>query len=308
VSDALAERVAGTMRTVATVAELRDGIGAFRARGERVGFVPTMGFLHAGHLSLVRLARTRADRIVASNFVNPKQFGPNEDFARYPRDPVEDAAKLAAAGVDLLFAPSVEELYPPGFSTTVHVAGVSEGMEGARRPGHFDGVTTVVACLFCLVLPDVAAFGAKDGQQVAVVKRMTRDLGLPIEILVGETVREPDGLAMSSRNAYLTPEERLKAPALRRALLAGRCLFEAGERSSMRILDAARGALEAELALRVDALDLVDGETMEAIETVDRPAMLAAAVFLGRTRLIDNVRLEPLPTGAAATVRPRKGS
>ena len=306
-SDALPALAA--MRTVATAAELRDAVGAFRARGERVGFVPTMGFLHAGHLSLVRLARTRADRVVASIFVNPKQFGPNEDFARYPRDPEGDAAKLAGAGVDLLFAPPVEELNPPGFSTTVHVAGVSEGMEGARRPGHFDGVTTVVARLFCLVLPDVAAFGAKDGQQVAVVKRMTRDLGLPIEILVGETVREPDGLAMSSRNAYLTPEERAKAPALSRALLAARLLFELGERDASTLLRAARKALEAEPAIRVDALDLVDAETMAPVATtITRPAMLAAAVFLGKTRLIDNVRLEPPPTGAAATVRPRKRS
>jgi pantoate--beta-alanine ligase len=281
------------MTTVATVEELRRAVAAFRARGARVGFVPTMGFLHDGHLSLVDLARTRTDRIVVSIFVNPKQFGPNEDLARYPRDPDGDAAKLAARGVDLLFNPSVDELYPPGFATTVHVAGVTDGMEGARRPGHFDGVATVVARLFGLVLPDVAVFGAKDGQQVAVVRRMTADLGLPIEIVVGDTVREPDGLAMSSRNAYLTPEERAKAPALFRALLAAQLAFTLGEKDAATILRAARRALEAEPALRVDALDLVDAVTMQPIDgELDRPAMLAAAVFLGKTRLIDNLRLE----------------
>ena len=281
------------METAATVAELRRAVAAFRAKGERVGFVPTMGFLHDGHLSLVDLARARCDRVVVSVFVNPKQFGPNEDLARYPRDPEGDAAKLAARGADLLFTPSVNELYPPGFATTVHVAGVSEGMEGARRPGHFDGVATVVARLFGLVLPDVAVFGAKDGQQVAVVRRMTADLGFPIEIVVGETRREPDGLAMSSRNAYLTPEERAKAPALFRALLAAQLVHTLGEKDAETILRAARKALEAEPALRVDALDLVDAATMRPISVVDRPAMLAAAVFLGKTRLIDNLRLEP---------------
>lgn len=292
------------METAATVARLRVVVAAFRAEGARVGFVPTMGFLHEGHLSLVALAKARADRVVVSIFVNPKQFGPNEDLARYPRDPEGDAAKLARAGVDLLFTPSVEELYPPGFATTVHVAGVSDGMEGGRRPGHFDGVATVVARLFGLVLPDVAVFGAKDGQQVAVVKRMTADLGLPIEILVGETVREKDGLAMSSRNAYLTPEERAKAPALHAALSAARAACVAGERDAAVLLSIARRALEAEPALRIDALDLVDAESMRSVARVERPAMLAAAVFLGKTRLIDNVTLRE----AAAPVLRRRGS
>jgi pantoate--beta-alanine ligase len=280
------------METAATLADLRRAVAAFRARTERVGLVPTMGYLHEGHLSLVDLARTKADRVVVSIFVNPKQFGPNEDLGRYPRDPEGDAAKLAARGADVLFAPSVEELYPPGFSTTVHVAGVSDGMEGARRSGHFDGVATVVARLFGLVLPDVAVFGAKDGQQVAVIRRMTADLGLPIEIAVGETVREADGLALSSRNAYLTPEERAKAPALQAALSAARTAFVEGGRDGGLLLSIARRALESEPALRIDALDLVDAETMRPVERVERPAMLAAAVFLGKTRLIDNLRLE----------------
>ena len=279
------------METAATVAALRRAVAAFRAKGETVGLVPTMGFLHDGHLSLVTLAKARTERVVASIFVNPKQFGPNEDLERYPRDAEGDAAKLRAAGVDLLFTPSAEEMYPPGFATSVHVAGVTEGMEGARRPGHFEGVATVVARLFGLVLPDVAVFGAKDGQQAAVVRRMTADLGLPIEILVGETVRERDGLAMSSRNAYLTPEERAKAPALHAALSAARTAHVEGERDAGVLLSIARRALEAEPALRIDALDLVDAETMQPVARVERPAMLAAAVFLGKTRLIDNVRL-----------------
>jgi len=194
------------MKTVTSAALLRETLAPWRAAGERIALVPTMGALHAGHLSLVALARGKAARVVATVFVNPKQFGPQEDFGKYPRDLEGDARKLAAGGVDVLFAPPVEEIYPPGFATTVHVAGVSEGMEGARRPGHFDGVATVVARLFGLVLPDMAVFGAKDGQQVAVIKRLTADLGLPIDILLGETQREPDGLALSSRNAYLNAD------------------------------------------------------------------------------------------------------
>lgn len=279
-----------TVTTVKTAAALRDVVSGWRREGARVGFVPTMGALHAGHLALVAEARRRADRVVASIFVNPRQFGPGEDLARYPRDLAGDQAKLALVGVDVLFAPGVEEIYPPGFSTTVHVAGVSEGMEGVRRPGHFDGVATVVARLFGLVGPDVAVFGAKDGQQAAVLRRMTRDLGLPIEIVVHETVREPDGLALSSRNAYLTPEERKKAPALFLSLLAGHLVHQLGERKAERILGAVRKALEAEPAIRLDTLDLVDADTMQPLATVDRPAMLAITVFLGKTRLIDNVR------------------
>jgi len=278
------------VRTVETAAALRDAVGAWRRAGERVGFVPTMGALHGGHLALVAEARRRAGHVVASIFVNPKQFGPNEDLARYPRDLAGDQAKLEAAGAELLFAPTVGEIYPDGFATTVHVAGVTEGMEGARRPGHFDGVATVVARLFGLVLPDVAVFGAKDGQQAAVIRRMTRDLGLPIEIVVHDTVREPDGLALSSRNAYLSAEERKKAPALFLSLLAGHLVYQLGERKAEKIVSAARKALEAEPAFRLDALDLVDADTMQPLATVDRPAMLAIAAFLGKTRLIDNVR------------------
>lgn len=278
------------MRTVTTAAALNEALEEFRSDGERIALVPTMGALHDGHLSLVRLARGKARRVVVSLFVNPKQFGPSEDLDRYPRDLEGDAAKLAAEGVDLLFAPPVEEVYPPGFSTTVRVAGVSDGMEGARRPGHFDGVATVVTRLFCLVLPDVAVFGAKDGQQVAVVRRLLLDLGLPIELAVGETVRDPDGLALSSRNAYLSPAERAAAPAIHRALSAARDLFEErDERDAGALLRAARAVLDAEPALRPDTLDLVDAATMRPVDRVEAPVMLAAAAFLGRTRLIDNV-------------------
>ncbi len=277
------------MRTAATVGDLRRALAAYREQGQRVALVPTMGALHAGHLSLVEVARRRAGKVVASVFVNPKQFGPGEDLSRYPRDPEGDAAKLREAGVDLLFAPSVEEMYPAGFSTTVHVAGVSEGMEGARRPGHFDGVATVVARLLGLVRPDVAVFGQKDAQQVAVVTRMARDLGFDVEILVAPTIREADGLALSSRNAYLSPEERRKAPALFRALLVGQLTYELGERKAARVLEAVRRALSTEPALVLDALDLVDATTMQPLAQVDRPALLAAAVVVGKTRLIDNI-------------------
>lgn len=281
------------MKTVSTASDLRAEIARYRAQGQRVAFVPTMGALHAGHLSLVELARRNAGKVVASIFVNPKQFGPNEDFSRYPRDLAGDGAKLDQAGVDLLFAPAVEEVYPPGFSTSVRVAGVSEGMEGARRPGHFEGVATVVARLFALVAPDVAVFGQKDAQQVAVVKRMARDLGFPVEILVGETRRESDGLALSSRNAYLSAEERKRAPALFRSLLAGHLMFQLGERKAEKILEVVRVALKDEEGVTLDALDLVDAETMEPLRKIDRKALLAAAVVIGRTRLIDNVTFGP---------------
>ena len=277
------------MKTVTRVADLRSALTAFREKGQRVALVPTMGALHAGHLALVEQARTSAGKVVVSIFVNPRQFGPEEDLDRYPRDLDADAGKLREAGVDLLFAPPVDEMYPPGFSTTVHVAGVSEGMEGARRPGHFDGVATVVARLLCLVLPDVAVFGQKDAQQCAVVMRLAKDLGLPVEVRVVPTVRESDGLAMSSRNAYLSPEERKAAPALFRALLVAQLVHELGERKAAKILKSFRLALETEPRIALDTVDLVDVATMRAVEKVDRPVLLAAAVKLGRTRLIDNV-------------------
>lgn len=277
------------MKTVSTVPDLRSAIASYREKGQRVAFVPTMGALHAGHLALVEQARRAAGKVVVSIFVNPKQFGPGEDFERYPRNLEADAEKLCEAGADLLFAPAVDVMYPAGFSTTVHVAGVSEGMEGARRPGHFDGVATVVARLLGLVLPDVAVFGQKDAQQCAVVMRLVSDLGLPVEVLVAPTVRESDGLAMSSRNAYLSAEERKAAPALFRALLATQLVHELGERKAEKLLAAFRTAISAEPRLELDSVDLVDAATMHPVAKVDRPVLLAAAVRVGRTRLIDNV-------------------
>ena len=277
------------MKTVTTAFDLRSAIAAWREKGQGIALVPTMGALHAGHLALVDHARKSAGKVVVSIFVNPAQFGPGEDFDLYPRDLAADSEKLGEAGVDLLFAPPVEVIYPPGFATTVHVAGASEGMEGARRPGHFDGVATVVARLLGLVLPDVAVFGQKDAQQCAVVMRLVADLGLPVEIRVAPTVRESDGLALSSRNAFLTPAERKAAPALFRALLVAQLVAELGEKKPEKVLKAFRLAIETEPALVLDSVDLVDAVTMRPVEKIDRPVLLAAAVKLGRTRLIDNV-------------------
>ncbi|MCG3195401.1 MAG: Pantothenate synthetase [Thermoanaerobaculia bacterium] len=279
------------MKIISTISDLRRELAAFRSRGERIGLVPTMGALHEGHLTLVRRSLAQTDRTVVSIFVNPKQFGPGEDFARYPRNLKADSELLSASGADIVFAPEVDEMYPAGFSLSVTVAGVSNGMEGARRPGHFTGVATVVTRLFCLVLPDAAFFGEKDGQQLAVIQRLATDLGLPLTIVPVPTVREADGLALSSRNLYLSPGEREKAPHLYRSLLTGAELFAKGCREASEILVAVRASLENEPSFRLDALDLVDLETMEPLTLLDRPAMLAMAAFLGKTRLIDNVRL-----------------
>jgi pantoate--beta-alanine ligase len=284
------------MITVRTVDSLRRAVGEARGAGRLVAFVPTMGALHEGHLSLVRLARRHAPFVVASVFVNPLQFGPSEDFARYPRRVDEDARALERAGVDLFFAPDPGGFYPADFSTRVAVGGVSEGGEGARRPGHFEGVATVVTKLFLQVLPDVAVFGRKDLQQVAVVRRLIRDLDFPIRLVVGETVREPDGLAMSSRNAYLTPEERRRATDLSRTLLAARGRASHGETDPRALEVDALRQLEA-AGLAVDYVEAVDSVTMARADRVVPGVALAAAVRLGKTRLIDNVFLaDPEPS------------
>jgi len=242
-----------------------------------------MGALHAGHLSLVEQACRENDRVVVSIFVNPIQFGPGEDFDRYPRDPERDSALLASAGVDAIYRPAVATMYPPGSSTRVHVAGVSEPLEGKARPGHFDGVATVVAKLFAAVEPDRAYFGQKDAQQVAVVRRMALDLDLPVEIRVGSTVREADGLALSSRNAYLTPDERQAAASLSSALRLAAEAYTRGEREPDRLRQILRQRLEAEPLAKVEYAELVDPEKFTA------PGSLAVlAVRVGRTRLIDN--------------------
>jgi pantoate--beta-alanine ligase len=278
------------MKTLATIAEVR----AWRGSGSGpLGLVPTMGYLHAGHVSLVERARRENARVAASLFVNPTQFGPSEDLARYPRDLERDKALLEAAGCDLLFAPTVEEMYRAGATTFVDVGPVSAPLEGDRRPGHFRGVATVVLKLFNIVQPDRAYFGQKDAQQLAVIRRLTRDLDVPVEIVACPTVREPDGLAMSSRNAYLTPEQRRAAPVLYRALSAARVLWARGERDCGQLRQAVRRTLDAEPLARTDYVSAADPETFAELEAAGGPVLLSLAVFLGKARLIDNVLLEP---------------
>ena len=273
------------MRTVRTTADL--AVERAQMNGS-VGFVPTMGALHDGHLSLVRTARGDCDMVIVSVFVNPLQFGPNEDFASYPRDASADADLLADAGADLLFLPAVDEMFPPGRATTVSVGPIGEVVEGADRPGHFDGVATVVAKLFNLVDPTIAYFGQKDAQQVAVIKQMVRDLSFDVELSICPTIREPDGLAMSSRNAYLSPEERTRAPAIYRAMVAGAETlreedFDAAEKKMWDLLVAE--------GLEPSYASVVDPATFGP-PPVDGPVLLVVAARLGSTRLIDNLLIE----------------
>jgi pantoate--beta-alanine ligase len=277
---------------VRTVEELRAKVRAWRAQGDRIGFVPTMGALHEGHLSLVRLARDRAGHVVASVFVNPTQFGPNEDFDAYPRSEARDAELLAQAGCELLFAPTVAEMYAPGFSTTVSVAGVSEPLDGAARPGHFAGVATVVTKLLLQCGPDVAVFGEKDYQQLQVIRRLVRDLDIPVEIVGGPTARAEDGLALSSRNAYLSVEERAQAPALARTLAeAARRLRNGAEVAAVE--NQARAELAAAGFGKIDYVEVRGAEDLARLGPGPSsvPARILAAAFLGRTRLIDNVEI-----------------
>ena len=254
----------------------------------RLGLVPTMGYLHEGHLSLVRRAREECDRVAASIFVNPTQFGPTEDLSKYPRDLDRDLSLLEAAGVDLVWTPDNETMYPPDFSTWVEVEGLTRPLEGAARPGHFRGVTTVVAKLFNAVQPQAAYFGQKDAQQAAVVRKMTRDLNFPVEIVVCPTVREADGLAMSSRNSYLSPEERKSAVVLFRALTAAREAFERGERDAESLRKVMSATLASEPRARTQYVSCADYDTLEELGTVTGKALLSMAVFIGKTRLIDN--------------------
>jgi len=271
-----------------SVAALRQTVKAWRAAGLRVGFVPTMGALHAGHLSLVEMARARADRVVVSIFVNPTQFGPSEDFSKYPRQEAADAARLAAFGVDLLFAPTVDEMYPAGASTTVTVGLVTDRLEGEFRPTHFAGVATVVTKLLNQVLPDVAVFGEKDYQQLLVVRRLARDLDIDTDIVPGPTVREADGLAMSSRNAYLSSEDRAIAAALPSMMNFVATQLRTGAEAAP-LLEAGKTRLLKAGFHTVQYLDLADAETLEPLAKADRPARLLVAALVGRTRLIDNI-------------------
>jgi pantoate--beta-alanine ligase len=276
------------VEVIRSAAEMAAWSRAARGRGDRIAFVPTMGALHEGHVTLLREARLRGDRLALSIFVNPTQFGPNEDLARYPRDLPGDLQKAAGAGTEVAFVPEASEVYPPGFQTFVEVRELSRGLDGVFRPGHFTGVATVVAKLFNIVAPDVAVFGEKDFQQLAIVRRMVADLAMPIEIVGVPTVREADGLAMSSRNAYLSPEERRRALSLSRALFGARDSAAAGVREAALLLREARTGLDVD---KVDYLELCDASTLVPITAVDRPAVLLVAAFVGRTRLIDNVRI-----------------
>jgi pantoate--beta-alanine ligase len=285
---------AGDIAVARSVEALREAVAAWRGRGERVGLVPTMGAIHDGHLALVHTARSQGERVVASLFVNPKQFGPAEDFAAYPRDEAADLAAFRRAGVDLVFMPTVAEMYPPGFATTVEVGGVSEGLEGAHRPGHFAGVATVVAKLLLQCLPDAAYFGEKDYQQMLVVRRLVGDLAIPVRIEGVPTVREPDGLALSSRNVYLSPDERRVAPLLHRVLQD--CAAEiAGEPDAVAVILQHGVDCLAAAGFAVGYLELRDAATLVPLPRLAGPARLLAAARLGRTRLIDNVPVVPGP-------------
>ena len=284
------------MRTVRTVAELRAALAPERAAGRTVGLVPTMGFFHEGHLSLMRAARADHDMVVVSLFVNPTQFGPNEDLDAYPRDEQRDSELAEGEGVDLLFAPAPEEVYPDGFATEVRVTGLTDVLDGdpaQRGATHFNGVTTVVCKLLNMVGPDAAYFGQKDAQQALVITRMARDLDLPARIEVRPTVREPDGLAMSSRNAYLEPAERDRALALSRALTAADHVVAAGERGSEAVLAAARAELDA-AGVAPEYLELRSATDLSPVERVNGSTLLAVAARVGRARLIDNIVLEGL--------------
>ena len=281
-----------TVVVARSVAELRRLVAGWRTAGERVGLVPTMGALHAGHLALVASAQAQCRRVVVSIFVNPKQFGPREDFSSYPRPEADDLAKLGRAGADLAYIPAVEEIYPPGFATTITVGGPSDGLCGAHRPGHFDGVATVVAKLLIQAAPDAAFFGEKDYQQLMVVRRMTQDLNLPVEIVGVPTVREADGLALSSRNVYLSAEERRLAPDLNRVMRETVSAIARGAAPAP-TLQRAIATLN-ERGLVVEYLELRDAATLAPLaDTPTRAARLLAAVHLGRTRLIDNLPVVP---------------
>jgi pantoate--beta-alanine ligase len=288
------------MKIIHAPSEMQQTALEERRQGRRIALVPTMGALHEGHLSLIRLARREADVVVVSLFVNPTQFGPGEDFSRYPRDPEQDRAASEQAGADILFCPPVEAIYPAGFSAVVDEESLTHRLEGEQRPGHFRGVATVVVKLFHLVQPDVAVFGQKDAQQLSLVRRLIRDLNFPIRLVAGPTIREPDGLARSSRNAYLRPEHRYQAPVLYQALKAAEALYQRGERNAQAIRQAVRQALTAAPDGVPDYVDVVDPDTFEPVERAAAGTLVVLAVRFGETRLLDNIVFDP----AGAVSRP----
>ncbi len=276
------------MQVLQTIAQVRSARSAFPA----LGLVPTMGFLHEGHLSLVRRARAECGAVAVSIFVNPTQFGPSEDLARYPRDLARDLALLEGEGAELVFTPEPAEIYPRGFASRIEVEGITAPLEGAARPGHFAGVATVVAKLFNIVQPTCAYFGQKDAQQAVVVRRMAADLDMPVKVVVADTVREADGLALSSRNVYLAPSERAAAPVLHRALRRAQALFAAGESDADVLRASVREVIAAEPQVGIDYVSVADPATLLELDRVDGAALVSLAARLGRTRLIDNVLLE----------------
>ena len=280
------------MKILTTIPDTRLACRDLRHAG-KLGFVPTMGALHDGHLSLVRAAKVDCNAVAVSIFVNPTQFGPTEDLARYPRQFERDCQLLEKEGIDLVFAPPSEEMYPKGEVTWVEVQGLSEKLDGRSRPGHFRGVTTVVAKLFHIIEPDLAYFGQKDAAQVANIRRMVRDLNFPVEIRICPIVRESDGLAMSSRNAYLNPEERQRALILRRALLTVEQKFQKGEKEAAFLTRAAADVFAQEPQVRLDYFEIVDPDTLDPVATVAKPMLVAVAAYVGTTRLIDNTILIP---------------
>jgi pantoate--beta-alanine ligase len=276
------------LEIIADARELRVRMEDLRRDGRKIVFVPTMGFLHQGHVSLLEEGRRRGDVLVLSIFVNPTQFGANEDLSKYPRDMDGDLAKARGAGTDFAFVPDATRFYPPGYQTWVQVRELSQGLCGEKRPGHFDGVASVVTKLFHVVQPHLAIFGEKDFQQLAVIRRMVKDLDFGIEIVGMPTVREADGLAMSSRNAYLSPDERQQALVLSRAMAKVQALVGQGERSAATLLDAARAEIATAPSARIDYLELRDPDALHLVETLGGPTLFALAVFVGKTRLIDN--------------------
>ena len=282
------------MEIIRTISWIKETVRQARAENHVIGFIPTMGALHEGHLSLIRRARVDCSRVYASIFLNPTQFGPNEDLSRYPKTFESDVEKLTAAGVEVLFAPEINEIYPPGFRTYVNVEGLSERLEGRSRPGHFRGVATVVLKLFEIVQPQFAYFGRKDAQQVRILQQMATDLNLNAEIVVCPIVRELDGLALSSRNTYLNSEERRAATVLQRALSEARRELNAGTRDALQLQTALRKILSNETLARVDYVEMVDAESFEPVSSIGaRPVYALLAVFIGKTRLIDNLFIEP---------------
>jgi pantoate--beta-alanine ligase len=277
------------MVTIAAVAAMKEAVRVEKAAGRTIGFVPTMGYLHEGHLSLVRASKSATDTTVVSIFVNPRQFGPREDFARYPRDIERDAALLRGEGTDILFVPETADMYPSGFRTSVEVEGLQDQLCGRTRPGHFRGVCTVVLKLFEIVRPDTAFFGQKDAQQALILKRMTADLELGIEINVRPIVREADGLARSSRNQYLSPDERRAAVVLNRSLAEAEAAIKGGERRPAAVIGLIRGLIGREPAAHIDYVEIVDAGTLEPAPDAGPGRLIALAVYFGSTRLIDNL-------------------